>query len=134
MLGAEPELHGDVVEAVAVDEPAGRHAVGHGAEVERAGVAQTQPQQPRSRQRLDVVVPELAPCVDVHRRVHERVGPCRQYGPPSLEVPRRSLLAGHADDVDVVVHDGGARLEARQRVGGDLVGCRAAHSDSWPSW
>jgi len=59
---------------------------------------------------------------EVRGRIEERVGSLVEDGSPTLEVTGGRLLTRYRDDVDVVVHDGGAGREARQRIGGDLVG------------
>ena len=123
--GGPGELLGDGVEAVGVDEAApGDAPLVDPAQVHRTGVAQADPQLAGLGQQRQVVEVQ-GPVDGVGRRVDEGVGAGLEH-----RGPRGEVLVGHqagvAVDGDVVVHDGGARLEARQRVGGDLLG-RAGH-------
>ena len=74
-------------------------------------------------ERRHVRVRTLDARTEVRGRVEERVGALLEDEPPALEVPvGRRFVAGHADDVDVVVHDRGTGFQACERVGRDLVG------------
>ena len=90
-------------------------------EVHRTGVDETDAEHAGLRERCNVAEAGLVIADAVDRGIQERVGPFGQHWIPALAVAR-----GHgrrvADDVDVVVHDGRAGVEALASRCRDLLG------------
>jgi len=110
---AEPDLVLDVGRRVDVDE------IG---QVDRARVDEPEAENARVRQDGNVRVALLDRPAEADGRVEERVGTDPEDRSPGLEVELRRARWLDGDLRVVAVDDRSARLEAAERVGGDLVG------------
>ena len=85
--------------------------------VDGSGIDDAHPESGR-RQRDQMFIADRGSKVD--RGVEKCVGALCQHGAPSLEVPSDRLVLVDSLAVDVVMDDGGTRLETGQSVRGDL--------------